>query len=80
MTIKNSVKVQATVTGKAAELYKLVGKKSKSAAITAALLILARNKRLKEIFFTDTAAVDKILNNGDNEEEQKEATMVDGWE
>ncbi|GEM_PF-5889041 len=76
----SSVKVQATVTGKAAELYKLVGKKSKSAAITAALLILARNKRLKEIFFTDTAAVDKILNNGDNEEEQKEATMVDGWE
>ncbi len=76
----SSVKVQATVTGKAARLYKLIDGKSKSAAITAALLILARNKRLKEIFFTDTAAVDKILNNGDNEEEQKEATMVDGWE
>ncbi len=82
MTIRsNIVKVQATVSGKAAELYKLVGKKSKSSAITAALLLLARNKRLREIFFSDIDAVDKILSNGDEDTEKNngKAEQEDGW-
>jgi len=78
MTIKNNVKVQASVTGKAAELYKLIGKKSKSPAITAAIFLLARNKRLKEIFFADIDAVDKVLANGDDPVADKTVTE-DGW-
>jgi len=80
MTIKNSVKVQASVTGRAAELYKLIGKKSKSSAITAAIFLLARNKRLKEIFFADIDAVNKVLANGDDPVTDKAAAeQEDGW-
>jgi len=73
------VKVQATVTGKAAKLYELINKKNKSAAITAGLLLLARNKRLREVFFIDVEAVKTILGDVGKKEEEKPKYEESGW-
>ena len=74
----DAVKVQATVTGKAARLYEMVNSKSKSAAITAALLLLARNKRMREIFFPDAKAIDKLLG-VDEDKAGGKTKQEDGW-
>jgi len=63
-----SVKVQTVVSGKAELLYKLM--RGKSQAITAGILLLARNKRTREIFFSDPDAVEAILKNGENKKSQ----------
>ncbi len=72
----DEIKVQTVAIGKAAQLYKLIKGKSKSAAITAAILLLARSKRFREVFFSDIDKVKEILYNG-NEVELKDESGTD---
>ena len=55
------VKVQATITGMAADIYKLLPSMSKSKAITQAIILLAKDKNLREIFFDDLEELDAVL-------------------
>ncbi len=82
----DEIKVQTVAIGKAAQLFKLIKSKSKSSAITASILLLARNRRLREIFFSDLDEVKRILKNGDDAESEAseanvdaKAEQEDGW-
>jgi hypothetical protein len=56
---KESERVQATLRGKAAWLYKNIDSGMKSKAIEIGLILLAKDKNWKKIFFEDLEMVDE---------------------
>ncbi|HIP44353.1 MAG TPA: hypothetical protein EYG93_03335 [Sulfurospirillum arcachonense] len=55
------VRVQATINGKVAKIYKVLSSKSKSKAIEYALKLLAKDIDMRRFFFDDPDEVDLIL-------------------
>lgn len=59
-------RIQANISGQAEKLWKLIPKMSKSKAIEQALILLAKDKKIASIFFSDIEMVKAILK-GDND-------------
>ena len=58
---KDSIRIQVTITGKAAWLYKNISKGLRSKAIEIGLKLLATDSKLMSIFFDDVDMVVEIL-------------------
>ena len=60
--MEKKTKLQVTITGKFADIYKLLSPRLKSKAIEHALWLLARDENLREVFFEDIEKLDAVLN------------------
>jgi len=84
---KSKIKVQSIVDGKAADIYRLIPRGVKNAAIVHALLLLAKDKEHRELFFGQNQdMVEKILNGEsidnsakENSKQIKKSNMKDIW-